>query len=379
MMMEQMARLRAALDFGPGDSVASWLPMYHDMGLIACLWFPLWHEAASTQFSASDWLLHPDLLFEYLERYHSTFCWLPNFAFSYLAGSKLRMRKRSYSLGHVRGLVNCSEPVRWKSMRAFAEAFAEWGVREKALQASYAMAENVFAVTQTPLDRTPSQVSRSELRTGSLSNQLAFDLLDDTYVSSGRAIKGMRIRIQDPAGEELGDLQPGEILLHTPCLFDGYWGPHGFERSAISVDGWYSTGDYGFLHGGDLYVIGRLKDIIIVGGQNIFPEDVEGVVNTVPGIYPGRVVSFGMMDEENGTETLAVVAEMKGEFHEAAARKLEREIQQLVLATIGVAARYAAVVPERWIVKSTAGKISRRETRERFAQEKLRRPAVVKS
>ena len=98
--------------------------------------------------------------------------------------------------------------------------------------------------------------------------------------------------------------------------------------------------------------------MIIIAGQNIFPEDVEAVVNSVPGIYPGRVVSFGMLDQEYGTETIAVVAEAKGAQDPGGVQSLEKQIRSLVLATIGIAPRYVAVVPERWIIKSTAGKIS---------------------
>jgi len=111
--------------------------------------------------------------------------------------------------------------------------------------------------------------------------------------------------------------------------------------------------------------------MVIVGGNNIFPEDVEAVVNSIPGIHTGRVVAFGVEDKEYGTEGLAVVAEMKSEFSGETALQLETTIRKLVLTAIGTAARYVAVVPQRWIVKSTAGKISRRETRERFVRERL--------
>jgi len=373
MMASQMDRLRDALGFDSTDGVASWLPMYHDMGLIACLWFPLWHGAASTQISASDWLLAPDLLFSYLDRYQATYCWLPNFAFSYLAGQRGRMNG-PYRLGHVRGFVNCSEPVRARSMNAFADTFADWGVRRTAPQASYAMAENVFAVTQTPMGEEPRQTPRSGLSHAAKSYPpLAFDMLDETYVSSGAVLESMEVRIRGMNGDDCADREPGEILIRSEALFSGYWGSQGFLTSSISADGWYSTGDYGFMEAGHLYVIGRLKDIVIVGGQNIFPEDVEAVVNALPGVYPGRVVAFGVADEVNGTEALAVVAEMRGEWEAGAAKRLEREMQQGIMAAIGIAPRYTGAVPERWIVKSTAGKISRRDTRERFLTEKLRR------
>jgi acyl-CoA synthetase (AMP-forming)/AMP-acid ligase II len=369
MLDTQLRRLSECLSFTPDDAVASWLPMYHDMGLIACLWLPLWVGAPSVQFSASDWLLNPASLFEYLERYRGTFCWLPNFAFSYLAAQRERM-KGGYSLGHVRGWINCSEPVRHLSMNGFAGTFADWGVTPENLQASYAMAENVFAVTQTPLGKTPATFERRALKQQTPADpNLAFGLIDSIYVSSGSPLAGMNLRIME-SGQPCGPGQPGEIQLRTECLFSGYWGNDGFTTTSLSADGWYSTGDYGFVSGEDLYVIGRMKDIVIVGGQNVFPEDVEAVVNSVSGIYPGRVVAFGITDEQLGTEALAVIAELRGDYDRARALAVQREIQRLIVATIGLAPRFVFVAPERWILKSTAGKISRRETRARFLRER---------
>ena len=368
MHVSQLDRLRACLGFSSADSVVSWLPMYHDMGLIACLWLPLWHGAPSLQFSATDWLLNPEMLFFYLDRYRGTFCWLPNFAFSYLASRRAGMQG-PHSLEHVRAFINCSEPVRLRSLQDFEREFASWGVRGVALQACYAMAENVFAVTQTDLSRRPETSPRTRVRRlHSPYTVLSSQILDDVYVSSGRPVSGTEIRLVDD-GVECGPGEPGEILIRTESLFCGYWGPGGFATSSLTPDGWYQTGDYGFCLDEELYVIGRKKDMVIVGGQNIFPEDVETVVNTMPGLYPGRVVAFGIQDDKYGTEALAVVAELRGEYERQLATGMQRKIQKLVLTTIGVAPRYVEVVPERWIVKSTAGKISRRETRTRFLAE----------
>ena len=375
MLDAQLTRLATTLRFSRSDSVVSWLPMYHDMGLIACLWLPLWCEAASLQFAASDWLVKPQLLFQYINDYQGTFCWLPNFAFSYLARQG-EMNTTGISLESTRAWINCSEPVRLGSMRNFLEAFADKGVMPESLQACYARAENVFAVTQTPLGEIPRTFGRDHLRQAALTyKQRAFDLVDNVYVSSGKRLAGMEIRIMDPKGGICADKQPGDIQIRTECLFNGYWGSEGFTKNTLSTDGWYSTGDYGFLADDHLFVIGRLKDIIIVAGQNVFPEDVEAVVNTLDEVYTGRVVAFGIPDEQNGTEILVVVAELRGAYTAEGAADLQARIQGLVLSTIGIAPRHVAVVPERWIVKSTAGKISRRDTRARFLEDALIRPA----
>jgi fatty-acyl-CoA synthase len=370
MLFEQLTQLREALRFTQADSVASWLPLYHDMGLIACYWMPLWHGAPSVQIGANDWVINPELMLRYIDRYGTTVCWLPNFSFSYLAQRREHMQQ-AYRLDKVRAWIDCSEPVRLKSINEFAEAFADWGVKKTSVQASYAMAETVFAITQSDLTLGLRTYPRSDVKYHNYNySELAFDLIDDVYVSSGKPVRNTELKIVTADGSVCIDTVPGEIFVRTPSLFSGYWGGTGFQTHSLH-DGWHATGDYGFLADGELFVIGRFKDIVIVGGNNIFPEDVEAVVNAMEGVHPGRVVAFGVEDKDFGTQSLAVVAEMKADFSEQAAATLEAAIRKLVLTTIGTVPRYVAVVPQRWIVKSTAGKISRKETRERFLREWL--------
>jgi fatty-acyl-CoA synthase len=369
MLVNQLDRLSKALQFNREDGVVSWLPMYHDMGLIACFWLPLWNGASSVQFAASEWLMDPGMLFYLMSKYRATFCWLPNFAFAYLGAQKERA-DRTLNLAHVRAWINCSEPVRERSFYAFTEAFSGLGVRPDQCQASYAMAENVFAVTQTPLGKVPATFSRVSVEGTSLDRtRTSYNLLEDRYVSSGCRLGDTTIRIRHGNGDLCGDAAAGAIEIRGESLFCGYWGTGGFQSQSLTADGWYVTGDYGFSHHDDLYVIGRIKDIIIAGGVNVFPEDIEALVHTVKGVYPGRVVAFGVDDHAQGTESLAVVAEMRGEFDGSSAAALEHQIRRLTSSVLGIALRYVRVTPERWIVKSTAGKISRRETRLRFLRE----------
>ena len=370
MLVRQLEQLQEALDFTAEEGVASWLPLYHDMGLIACHWMPLWHGAASVQMGAGDWIINPELLLSCLSKYRATFCWLPNFAFAYLS-QRCESMKKAHDLKSVRAWINCSEPVRRKSLEQFAIAFQDYGVRRENLQSSYAMAETVFAITQSTLGKELAMFPRGGVRAGNQTYAgLAFDLIDEVYLSSGKPLRDVELRIVSTDGSVCGEAVPGEIYVRTPALFRGYWGSQGFQTHTLR-DGWHATGDFGFIAGGELYVIGRLKDIVIVGGNNVYPEDVEAVVNTLDGVYPGRVVAFGVEDQEYGTQSLAVVAETKAEFSEAAAGELEAAIRKWVLTAIGTAPRYVTVVPQRWIVKSTAGKISRKETRERYLRERL--------
>src|SRR5262249_24356219 len=258
MLSEQLCRLSEALSQDESDGIVSWPPLYHDMGLIACLYFPLWLGIPSVHFAASDWLLRPELLFRYIQEYRASLCWLPNFAFSYMARRK-EMMEGSYSLSHVRAWVNCSEPVRGKSVRDFAERFADWGVVPDSLQSSYAMAENILAATQWTAGKSLPTVARSQVKGASLSSHSdAFELIDDEYVSSGRCLKGMHLRIIGTDGLPCPDFVAGEIQLQTLCLFEGYWDRNGFRRDAFTDDGWYRTGDFGFTANEEVFVIGRM-------------------------------------------------------------------------------------------------------------------------
>lgn len=365
MLEEQISRLRGALHPADDACVVSWLPLYHDMGLIACLYFPLITGIPSVHFAASDWLLKPELLFQFIETYKGSLCWLPNFAFSYLAQRKDSMLG-AYSLGHMRAWINCSEPVRERSFREFAGRFDSWGVPRESLQACYAMAENVFAVTQSA-GSGPATVERSKVAgVASVDSPKAFELLDEVFVSSGRCLAGMSVRISAPDGACCPELETGEIQISSACIFGGYWSQDGFARASFTDDGWYRTGDLGFTQGEDLYVIGRIKDIIIVAGQNVFPEDVELIASQASGVQAGRVVAFGVDNDELGTQSIAVVAEMAGEFDAGRAGQIEQEVRRLLIASLGMAPRHVSIVPRRWVVKSTAGKISRRDTRSRF-------------
>jgi fatty-acyl-CoA synthase len=371
MLGHQFEQLSRALGITASDVVVSWLPMYHDMGLIACFWLPMWCGGESVQIAANDWVLNPELLFRYVEQFRGTLCWLPNFSFSYLSQRREFMRKQ-YNLDSVRAWINCSEPVRQRSITQFANTFADFGVQPQTIQASYAMAETVFAITQSDLGSELSTIARTQVLRGTNRNgNLSFDLLDDLYVSSGVPLSSTQLRIRRTDGALCCERECGEIYVRTPSLFSGYWSANGFQSHTLQ-NGWHATGDYGFIANGELFVIGRFKDIIIVGGNNIFPEDVEAVVNTIPGVSPGRIVAFGIEDQDYGTQSLALVAEVKANLDEHLINTVESSIRKIVLTAVGTAPRHVAVVPQRWIVKSTAGKISRTETRDKFVRERLK-------
>jgi acyl-CoA synthetase (AMP-forming)/AMP-acid ligase II len=281
--------------------------------------------------------------------------------------------RHGLDLSSLRAIVNCSEPVRHQSVEEFLAAYRESGLAPTALQTSYAMAEATFAVTQSSLDgrsRPPTiwadrDVFRQERR---IARREPDDPAALPLTSSGRCLPGAAVRI---AGEDGGDLpegRVGEILVRSPSLFEGYWNRPDLTARAL-VGGWFRTGDAGVLVGGELFVLGRRDDTIIVGGENLYPHDVEEIVAAHPAVHDGRAVAFGVDNADLGTQALVVLAEVASAADLARRGEIEAELRRAVVGQLGIAPRLVRLVPPRWIVKSTAGKVARAANRDKFLAE----------
>ena len=362
MLHRQLASFDERMALTADDRVISWLPLYHDMGLVACLLLPFAFRLSVSMFAPMEWVLDPSRFLGTVARDRATLCWLPNFALSFMA---TRTRAAEViDLSTLRAVINCSEPVRDESMRAFRERFAANGLNPTAMHASYAMAEATFAVTQSVWSDPPRtlRVSRESLGRGVV---LPTESGERVLVSCGAPLTDVEVRISPGTAEN----DVGEIELRGPFMMDDYLASDDPPaRWAFDAEGWYRTGDLGFLREGHLYVTGRKKDVIIIGGVNVFPEDIEQAVSDVAGLRAGRVVAMGIEDVAAGTERLVVVAEVNAEAELENADRIETAIRRAVVTVAGVAPNRVFVVPQRWIVKSTAGKISRAETRARVCE-----------
>jgi acyl-CoA synthetase (AMP-forming)/AMP-acid ligase II len=258
-------------------------------------------------------------------------------------------------------------------MHEFQSAFATIGLKSNALQSSYAMAENVFAVAQSDIDGPsgPACVwaDGSQFRSAHLIVPVAEGTPGSVlFTSSGRFLPNTEARIVSDSGGVLLPGQVGEILVKSDCLFDGYYNRSELTAEAL-VNGWYHTGDLGFCLQGELYVVGRKKDLLIIGGENLYPQDLEEIVASHPAIHDGRVVAMGVYNPNLGTEDIILVAEVEHEERLADAAEIEREIRRQVVEDMGVAVRTIFLKPPKWIVKSTAGKPARSTTREKLLKE----------
>ena len=372
-VLRHLRRLAPVLMLRSEDRIYSWLPLYHDMGLIACFMLPMVCHLSVIMQSPTDWILQPATMLQLISEYRCTLAWTPNFTFQFLARRVKPEDRSAYDLSSVRALINCSEPVRASSFDEFVNVFAVCGLRAESLQSSYAMAETVFAVTQSPMDGHNKPVRIWIDGETFRRDRVAVPVSSGhsravCYVSSGRCLPETRIRIISEKGEDLPEGGVGEILIQSDSMLSGYYNRPDVTAKALR-DGWYWSGDLGFLLNGEVFVVGRKKDLIIVAGENIYPQDVEEIVSSHPSIHDGRVVALGLYNPDLGTEEIVIVAELLNEEDLAKSLSIEQKLRSAVVGELGVSSRLIYLKPPKWIVKSTAGKPARSATREKLLSE----------
>lgn len=365
-----------AMRLQPDDKIISWLPLYHDMGLIAGFLMPVLEAVPLVLMSPFDWVRAPHKLLQAVSHHRGTLSWMPNFAYNFCA-QKIRDRDlEGVDLSSWRAVSNCSEPMHFQSHRMFLDRFRAHGLRASALTTCYAMAENVFAVTQGGIDRavTVDSISQRGLLVDRIARpaEKGEDALN--MLSCGAPVADVEVKIVDDSRHELPERHLGEVMLRSDCMLTGYYRRPDLTGKAFH-QGWFLTGDLGYIAGGEVYITGRKKDLIIVGGKNVYPQDLESLASEVPGIHPGRVVAFGVYSEEMGTEEVVIVAEKDSEAESSAgggggAERLSEEIRKRVTRGSDIALRQVKVVDRGWLLKTSSGKIARSANREKFLAEK---------
>lgn len=359
-ILSQLETYAKALGLEPEDRIISWLPLYHDMGFIACLNMPLAHGIQTIMLDPIDWVTTPATFLKAASTYRASLAWNPNFAYAFMA-HRIRDRDiQDVDLTNFRGLVNCSEPVTRAAQQAFLERFTPYGLREDVFWGCYAMAETTFALTHgTPHDA------------GALDPEGPSDgtvVRAGPQISVGQPLPGVELKIVNQEGEVLPDRHVGEIWARSPFTFTGYHNDPEATAEAFS-DHWYRTGDLGYKVGEALYVTGRRKDVLIVGGVNVFPQDIEDLVSDVEGVHPGRVSAFSTFDERVQTERIIILAEAASGEEIPDHQDLVIAIRQRVLAGFQIANFRVHIVPHGWLVKSSSGKMSRAASRRKWVED----------
>lgn len=368
-VFNQLESYSEALRINDKDVIVSWLPLYHDMGLIAGFLMPILKRIPLVLLSPFEWVRSPAKLMQTVSKYKGTLSWLPNFAYNFCAMKTRDRDLEGIDLSSWRAISNCSEPMRFESHRVFLERFKPYGLRESALCTCYAMAENVFAVTQGGIgvDVVIDEIDRDAMQSHKLAEPARAEAPSIKMVSAGRPIRNVKVKVVDEHGHDLLDRHIGELVLNSDSMLTEYYHRPDATQKALK-NGWYFTGDYGYKVGEEVFVAGRKKEMIIVAGKNVYPMDLEELAMEVPGVHAGRVVAFGVFNETAGTEEVVLVAEVDTDDQD------ERDaigdaIRQTVTRGSAVALRQVYLVDAKWLIKTSSGKNARLANKEKFLKE----------
>jgi fatty-acyl-CoA synthase len=350
----------------------SWLPLYHDMGLIGLLMTPMLNGFELVLGAPQDFLAAPSRWLEWISEYRGTITAGPNFSYA-LAARALR-RAGALDLSSWRLALNGAETVDPNAVEAFCAAAAPYGFDPRAAYPVFGMAEATLGVTFPAVGEgmTVDAVDRHALEheRRAVPPPSGADAGDAATVRRlamlGRPLPGFELRIVEPrTGAIRAEREVGELQVRSPSVTPGYY--RNPEATAATFDGdWLRTGDLAYLVDGQLVVCGRLKDMIIVGGRNVFPEDVERAAGAVSGVRAGNVIAFGS-DRKRGRESIVVVAETKGQdLHE-----VHDSVVTHVRDAVGVPPVEVVLVRPGSLPKTSSGKLQRSLCRDRYHDDQL--------
>ncbi|NNE95287.1 MAG: AMP-binding protein [Acidimicrobiales bacterium] len=350
------------------DVMVSWLPLYHDMGLVGFCILPMSAGIDLVLGAPQDFLGSPGRWMEWISKYGGTATAGPNFSYV-LATRALNRSKETLDLSSLRIALNGAEPVDPNSVRAFVEAGARHGLRPEAIFPAFGMAEVCIAgsfpipLTGMETDIVDAEILELEHRAVNVDSdhQNAREI-----VKLGRAVPGLEMRICDPvSGEVLAEREVGELLIRGSSVTTGYY-RRPEANADLFRDGWLCTGDLAYMADGQMVMCGRIKDLIIVGGRNVYPQDVERAVGGIDGIRSGNVIAFSV-EGRGGKEAVAVVAETRADDREI----VLRDVHEAVLVAVGVPAKEVALVKPGTLPKTSSGKLQRTLCKEQFLDQGL--------
>jgi acyl-CoA synthetase (AMP-forming)/AMP-acid ligase II len=351
------------------DVCVTWLPLYHDMGLIGTLMGALMSGISLVLFPPTDFLRAPGVWLQVMGKYRATISVAPQFAYNLCVRKVHPAELGGVDLSPVRVLLNGAEPVQADGVAAFEEAYRGLGLRPGVVTPCYGLAEATLATCMTTPGRA-LRLSRPMADPGDASSPEAAAVEDAAVVAVGPPIDNTEVRIRGANGEWQPDGTVGEICIRGPSLCRGILNADGIVPAA-GANGWLYTGDLGFLHEGELHVTGRLKDLIIIGGRNLYPQDLEAVAAELPGFRPGRVAAFGVAEPHRATEVLVVVAETTEERPNAPTRTVA-ELRQRLLSRCGVVPYDIVLLGRGQIPLTTSGKVRRFQARSAYERNGFR-------
>ena len=359
------------LETGPADVYVSWLPLYHDMGLIGGVLHALYCRIPLVLLSPLAFLARPARWLRAIDRFGGTMTVAPNFAYEIC---RRRLRDEDLDgldLSSLRLTLNGAEPVSAATIQGFTERFRPYGYRADAMAPCYGLAENTLAISCARMSRVPTVdwVDRESLQQDERALRVEESGQALSFVGCGPLMRGVEIRLVGAGGLEVGEREIGRLQFRGTSATAGYYRNAQATENLIEGD-WRESGDLAYQVGDQLFVTGRAKDIIIRAGLNIVPSVVEEVVGDLEGVRRGCVVAFGVMDRALGSERLVVAAESRvaaGEERE----RLIGSIKEAGIAAVGVAPDEVCLLPPRSILKTSSGKLRRTACRELYRRGRL--------
>jgi 1-acyl-sn-glycerol-3-phosphate acyltransferase len=365
-----LANIRAmaqAIDATPNDVFVSWLPLYHDMGLIGAWLAPLYVGFPLVVMSPLAFLARPLRWLQTLTRYRGTLTAGPNFAYELCLKRVDDAELALLDLASLRWVFNGAEAVSPDTVQRFQQRFAACGLRPEAVAPVYGLAEASVGLLFPPPGRGP-RIDRVQREALAHEHRALPAGTDDAgalrFVACGRVLPGHRVRIVDDAGRELGERAEGRLEFQGPSATHGYFrNPE--QTARLFDDGWLDTGDRAYQVDGEFYITGRVKDIVIRGGRNLYPQEIEEAVGAVPGVRKGCVAVFGSADADSGTERLVVLAEVAPR-NAPDGDALRDAVGRAVVAAIGEPADQIVLAPPHTVLKTSSGKVRRSACRALF-------------
>ena len=355
------------LQMRPGDVGCSWLPLYHDMGLIGFVLSPIVNVNPVVLMSPFVFLKRPVEWLRRMTLHRATISFAPNFGYG-LCASRVRERDlEALDLSRWRVAGCGAEPIQASTLERFHNRLKSVGFDSKAFTPAYGMAENTLAVSFSSIGTPPRSL---RLRVDSIATDGVAEPAEEadpsatTIVSCGRVLQGLELAILDSEGNRCAPYRVGEIVVRGPSVMKGYYNDP--EATALALrNGWLHTGDLGFLDDGELFVCGRIKDLIIVAGRNYYPSDIEWISSEVPGLRSGRVVAFSLGIHDNAgdqdEERVVVCAETKVKRIDRP--MLAKQVASQVLGSLGLRVSEVLLLNRGSLPRTSSGKLQRNKTR----------------
>lgn len=357
------------LEATPEDKGVSWLPLFHDMGLIGFVVAPLYAKVQVMLLPTMSFIRRPSTWLDAIHRFRGTITFAPNFAFSLATRAVRASQARDWDLSCMRALGCGAEPIQADVLRAFLERFSAQGLPATSILPSYGMAEATLAISFADLHGSlrTDVIDSEALKNGRAQPSEPGNTASTELVACGGAFPHHEVVVVNAEGIPVDEREVGEIWMRGPSRTLGYFGNPEASADAFG-DGWLHTGDLGYFADGQLYICGRAKDLIILNGKNYYPQDIEKIVSEVDGVRDGQCVAFSRLDE-HGAEKAVVVAEARR------AAVTSPEIRDAIIAAVrremGVTLDEVVFIQRGTLPKTSSGKVKRSAARRQLQAKTL--------